>query len=327
MIFLNKRSDVQSLCNVPHLCKINSSNSNSSNSSTSNSSTGNSSTSNSSTSITSISISCIIYQVNMGWDDTWNDIASGGPLRWKVTDPSHHQIALSHMERYFCATGPSGDGSRIEPGGMTEDDDDDDGPAAKRTILCPLAGDDPLVHLLWQRGHDVTAIDMVPVALERMRGQFSPEDGGQWTQSAPAPSGTGGGDGDTVVVWTHSSGRATQYVGDALIVRPELKHRFDAVYDKDSFGALPVELRQAYCARLADYTKPGAIVYIEVKLRDDHNESRDVVGPPFSLNRDDLMRPNNFGGDFDYVANLGVVYPSAPSFSTMKQIGHVMIRL
>lgn len=246
-------------------------------------------------------------------------------MRWKVTDPSHHGIALSHMERYFCATGPSGDGIRIEPGGTIEDDDNVDGPAAKRTILCPLAGDDPLVHLLWKRGHDVTAIDMVPVALEWMRGQFSPEDSGQWTQSAPSSGGDGDGD-DTVVVWTHSSGRATQYVGDALIVRPELKHRFDAVYDKDSFGALPVELRQAYCTRLADYTKPGAIIYMEVKLRDDHETARDVVGPPFSLDRDDVMCPNNFGGNFEYVANLGVVYPSAPSFSTMKQTGHVLMR-
>ena len=86
-------------------------------------------------------------------------------------------------------------------------------------ILCPLAGDDPVVHILWKQGHSVTAIDLVPLALERMRQQFE----GAWTQEENRSDG--------MVVWRHESGRATQYQGDALQSLPELRGTFDAVYE------------------------------------------------------------------------------------------------
>ncbi|KAL3939979.1 MAG: hypothetical protein SGBAC_005405 [Bacillariaceae sp.] len=70
---------------------------------------------------------------------------------------------------------------------------------------------------------------------------------------------------DDGLVWKHESGRVTLYEGDMLKKRSELVNTFDAVYDKDSFGALTKDLRPAFCERLSDYTKDDATLYIEVK--------------------------------------------------------------
>lgn len=202
---------------------------------------------------------------------------------------------------------------------VNDDDENDKSTTSMKEILCPLAGDDPMVYLLWRRGYSVTAMDLVPVAMERMREQFSSNDG-EWTTTTTTESSSST---SSQTIWSHSSGRALQYVGDALQVRPELRRKFDAVYDKDSFGALPVNLRQSYCARLAEYTKPGGIVYMEVKYRDDHDTVRDVVGPPFSMTEQDILDDRYFGTDFDYVANLGTLYGSVAG---MKQTGHILRR-
>ena len=227
----------------------------------------------------------------MGWSDTWNDIAEGGPQRWKVTDSKSHEAALSHMERYLPKDG--------------------DGNIISSNILCPLAGDDPMVHLLWDRGHSVTAIDLVPLALERMRKSFD----GAWTQE----------ESNGIVVWKHESGRATQYEGDVMKPLPELLGTMDAVYDKDSFGALSIEGRQPYCARIAEYTKKeNAFVYLECKLSDNHNDVTKLNGPPYSLKKEDLMDPRWYGGSFDHAESLGSVYPV--SMPGSMQSGHVFRR-
>ena len=167
-----------------------------------------------------------------------------------------------------------------------------------------------MAHLLWQQGHSVTAIDLVPLALERMRQQFD----GEWSKEED-------GRDDGMVVWKHDSGRATQYQGDALKYLPELKESFDAIYDKDSFGALGVEMRQAYCKRISEYTKKNAFVYLECKLKENHNAVKDN-GPPFSLKMEDLVEW--FGGSFDHAESLGSVYPL--SMPTAQQTAHILKR-
>eukprot|EP00978_Attheya_sp_CCMP212_P026479 scaffold87167_cov56-Attheya_sp.AAC.8 len=223
---------------------------------------------------------------NMGWENTWDDILSGGHPRWKVDDIESKQIALNHLTNHGLPT--------------------------SSRILCPLAGDDPFVHFAWKAGHHVTAIDLVPKALAAMRAQFGSS--GSWTQTEGP---------DDMVVWSHDSGRATQYQGNAFTVIPELKGTFDAVYDKDSFGALQKSMRGDFYERIADYTKDNAIIYIEVKLRAEDHPNRDA-GPPFSVEKHDLMEPNSFGKNFEYVATLGEVYNL--SIPKMKQTGHVLKR-
>merc|ERR1712003_61849 len=136
--------------------------------------------------------------------------------------------------------------------------------------------------------------------------------------------GESGGD----VVWTHRNGRATLIVGDALKKRPHLNNSFDAVYDKDSFGALPKDLRKPFCERIADYAKDDGIVYLECKLKKGLEDAVDDSGPPFSLRKEDLMDGDNYGGSkFEYVEGLGPVYDLPGSMnSVMKQTGHVLRR-
>ena len=123
------------------------------------------------------------------------------------------------------------------------------------------------------------------------------------------------------IIWKHSSGRATLYAGDMMQQRPELNAKFDAVYDKDAFGALPLELRQPYCQRLADYCKPEATVYSEVKLK---AGGKEAGGPPFHVEKEDLMEPTSFGSNFHHVEALGEVYDvEIPGAS---QTAHIMKR-
>lgn len=224
--------------------------------------------------------------IKMGWSETWNDILSGGPKRWKVDDIEAKQTALTHIT------------------GATSSD-------TPLRILCPLAGDDQFVHYAWSQGHDVTAIDIVPDALKAMRVQFGENDTEDWSST----SNNGGG-----VVWKHKSGRATLYEGDILMKRPELQSSFDVVYDKDSFGALNLDMRRPYCQRLSEFVKSNGVVYVEVK----NKESGREFGPPYHVEKNDLMEETSFGGAFDYVKSLGEVYPL--KMGGFKQVGHILRR-
>jgi hypothetical protein len=232
----------------------------------------------------------------MTWANTWKDILSGGSPRWKVDNLAVKQQALLYISKY------------THVGVQPQTTQDKNG----IRILCPLAGDDPFVFHAWKEGYSVTAIDLVPDAVAAMRQQFAAEK--DW-QMETRPNGS--------KVWKHVEGRATLYEGDMMEKRPELLNSFDAVYDKDSFGALDMELRQPFCQRLADYTKDGAIVYTEVKYKDIDSPSRNF-GPPYHVETSDLMEPSSFGENFDYVDSLGKVYDLA--FPGMQQTAHILRR-
>jgi len=193
-----------------------------------------------------------------------------------------------------------------------------------------LAGDDPFVHLLYTKGYSVTAIDLVPEALEAMRQQFidkEKEDDNNDNDGAIIWTKKESSDDDGDIVWIHTSGRVTLIVGDVLKKRPNLHNSFDAVYDKDSFGALSKELRNPFCERMAEYTKENGIVYLECKLKKGMAAVGyvDNSGPPFSLQKDDLMEDDNYGGSkFEYVEGLGPVYNI--NNAMMQQTGHVFRR-
>lgn len=226
-----------------------------------------------------------------GWSSTWKDILNGGNPRWKITSGDSHEKAYEHFQNHVL----NGD--------------------KNVSVLCPLAGDDPFVHLLYRKGHSVTAIDLVEEAIEANRQGFG-EDDSAWTKEES--------DGD--IIWTHKSGRATLIVGDALKKRSNLNNSFDAVYDKDSFGALSKDLREPFCQRISDYTKDNAIVYLECKLKKGL-VGVDNSGPPFSLRKDDLMEATNYGGSFEYVDGLGPVYDLPGNMNAvMQQTGHIMRR-
>jgi hypothetical protein len=233
-------------------------------------------------------------QLKMGWSDTWSDILNGGSKRWKVDDIEAKKKALAHIID-ATATVSSSDKTPLR-------------------ILCPLAGDDPFVHYAWSQGHDVTAIDIVPDALKEMRSQFE-ENGADedWSSSESTNSKNG-------IVWKHKSGRATLFEGDMLMKRPELQSTFDVIYDKDSFGALNLDMRKTYCQRLSEYIKDDGVVYVEVKNKETGRE----FGPPYHVEKEDLMEETSFGGAFEYVASLGEVYPL--NMGSIRQMGHILRR-
>lgn len=232
-------------------------------------------------------------KLSMGWADQWDEIHNGGNPRWKITNSESHQTALAHFQTHV-----TGEPSNI-------------------SILCPLAGDDPFVHLLWKSGYSVTTIDLVPSAVEALKEQFKTEeeddDADCWSMEET----------DGTVIWKHASNRATLMVGDALQKRTELDGTFDAVYDKDSFGALASTMRSAFCTRISEYTKKDAILYLECKLKPNHADVKDV-GPPYSLTEEELMEDSSYGGGWDYVEGLGEVY--SLGFGGMQQTGHIMKR-
>jgi hypothetical protein len=265
------------------------------------------------------------FVIMASWAKAWTDIMNGGSKRWKVDDIDAKRCALSRIVEYHRRR--DGDGGTNPPATKEVDGDvDDDVNRRMLRILCPLAGDDPFVHYAWSLGHDVTAMDIVPDALGIMRGMFG-DDEDDWSSSSLAgTAASGGGNNDDVidgatVVWKHKSGRATLLEGDALTFRPGLANAFDAVYDKDSFGALSIHDRRMFCERVSEYVKDGGVLYVEVKNKDG---GRDSGGPPYHVEMEDLMEPDNFGTSFEYVRYLGEVY--ALNVDGMKQTGHVLRR-
>ncbi|CAJ1954769.1 unnamed protein product [Cylindrotheca closterium] len=224
----------------------------------------------------------------MGWSDTWKDILDGGNQRWKVDNLDAKKIALKHITDNTITSS-----------------------ARKLKILCPLAGDDKFVFHAWSEGHDVTAIDLVPEAVAAMRQQFGSSTDG-WTSTPKEDEG---------LVWKHDSGRVTLYEGDMLKKRSELENSFDAIYDKDSYGALTKDIRPAFCQRLSDYAKDGATLYIEVKNKASGREH----GPPFHVEKSDLMESTSFGPYFNHVTALGELYPLP--MPGMQQTGHILKRM
>lgn len=242
------------------------------------------------------------------WTGAWKDILSGGNPRWKIVSEESHEKAFGYFHKFV----PN-----------NNNDDDDDGAKPPISVLCPLAGDDPFVHLLYRKGYSVTAIDLVAEAIEAMKVQFGGDES-SWTKVVDEQQSSAGDGSGVEIVWKHSSGRATLIVGDALKKRPNLNNSFDAVYDKDSFGALPKQMRKPFCQRISEYTKDNGTLYLECKLKDGDDGS----GPPFSLKRDDLMEDDNYGGSkFEYVEGLGPVYELSNGMNAMmQQTGHVLRR-
>lgn len=172
----------------------------------------------------------------------------------------------------------------------------------KLNILCPLVGDDQFVFQAFVRGHSVCAIDLVPEALAEIRKQFHNQD--EWKREGAK--------------WTHASGRVTLLEGDILQRRKELERQFDAVYDKDSFGALQKDMRLPYCERMSEWLKDDGIVYLEVKNKDTGREN----GPPFHIEEQDIM--SSWGASFEYIKGIGEVYPLP--MAGLAQMGHLLIK-
>jgi hypothetical protein len=276
------------------------------------------------------------------WGNAWNDILTSGgakrSTRWIITDIKVKRLALNHITQHVVTArttnsspssfAPKEDAINNETGAETRMTTTTT-KSAPLNILCPLAGNDMFVHYAWTQGHSVTAIDLMPQAITELRQLFGgvndDDTDADWTKvdfvGTTTNSESKDPNGGIVCCWTHKSGRATLFQGDITTPIPELHETFDAIYDKDSFGAIPPSIRSAFCTRMSDYVKVGGILYSEVKFKCDDNPSR-FTGPPHHLEKDDFMKEEHFGSTFDYIAHLGEVY----DFQTpgAQQMGHVL---
>lgn len=136
---------------------------------------------------------------------------------------------------------------------------------AKPKLLVPLCGDAPIVRAAFEKGWPVAGIDLVEVPIRRLAEQIP---GGVFTQVS-----------DEVLTYTiPDSDALTLIVGD-FFTAPPLVGPFDCVYDKDAFGAIPVDLRTSYVQRLRALVRAGAVVIVEVKNKGPGASSTE--GPPF----------------------------------------------
>lgn len=259
----------------------------------------------------------LITSMSSGWSTTWKDILSGGNPRWKIDDLSRKQTALETILKYYAHANSN---NANEAAG----DDKPKQQPRPLSILCPLAGDDLFVVNAWKHGHKVTAIDFVSEAIEAMKTTFG-NDLHEWKKR----DNTELDKNSNIVKWTSNDNKITLYQANMLQPIPDLliaddaaaqSNKFDVVYDKDSFGALEKNMRNEYCQRITDYTRPGSILYCEVKNRE--NEDK-LMGPPFHITKQDLIE--HFS-EFEHVAELGEIYPLPSSMSGMKQMGHIMKR-
>jgi hypothetical protein len=263
------------------------------------------------------------------WGGYWNDILeSGGATRyWIITDLNAKRQALDHIIRHVATTQTT---TKVDSFATTDEAKDEfSTTTSSLNILCPLAGNDLFVKYAWTQGHSVTAIDLLPQAVTSMRKHFSgDDDDADWTRTDYAVTTTNSEskeleNGGMVCCWQHKSDRVTLYQGDITTSISDLNGTFDAIYDKDSFGAIPPSIRSAFCTRMSDYLKVGGILYSEVKFKSDDNPDRHT-GPPYHLEKDDFMKDEHFGSTFDYVAELGEVYEF--QWPGAKQTGHILKR-
>mmetsp|Transcript_27440 Transcript_27440/g.38615 ORF Transcript_27440/g.38615 Transcript_27440/m.38615 type:complete len:276 (+) Transcript_27440:147-974(+) len=268
------------------------------------------------------------------WNDAWDDILNRNrPPQWKVDVIKAKSNALNHIETYYYNINNKGGATSSRSSSPTPSVTLSSASSSSSSsssllsspglrIFCPLAGDDPFVKYAWDQGHDVTALDLVPAAIEAMKSQFD----GTWEKQEQSHD-NDAGDSTGTIIWTHESGRATLYQGDIFIERKELFNKFHAIYDKDSFGALEKSMRPTYCdliAKYVDVDSGAGIVYIEAKIKaNDHPER--FTGPAYHVDHDDLMESSSFGKNFEYVISVGKVYEIP--LPKMIETGHVLKRV
>eukprot|EP01062_Namystynia_karyoxenos_P029038 TRINITY_DN21890_c0_g2_i1.p2 TRINITY_DN21890_c0_g2~~TRINITY_DN21890_c0_g2_i1.p2 ORF type:complete len:266 (+),score=72.06 TRINITY_DN21890_c0_g2_i1:94-798(+) len=175
------------------------------------------------------------------WKATWDDIISGGSQRWKDGEREHCRMTLELLRTRFGA---------------------DVGPLR---VLVPLSGDTPLCVHLWQAGHTVTAMELIPEACAALRATFP----GEWTERTEGPW----------TIWELAAGRMQIWQGSIFDAAAALEGQHDVVVDKDSWGAVGRDTLPDYTRLVAGYLRPGGWVYLEAIQKDD--PAARLSGPPW----------------------------------------------
>lgn len=135
-------------------------------------------------------------------------------------------------------------------------------------ILVPLCGKSLDLAWLSARGHEVVGIELAQAAVDAFH-----------TEHGLVPEVTTE-DGFKV----HATDRLRVLVGDFFDFRVGEADAFDAVWDRASMIALPVDDRRRYVAHLRTLLKPGAKILLSTLSYD-----QDLMdGPPYSVSADEV---------------------------------------
>ena len=201
------------------------------------------------------------------WEEDWDKIQAGEKF-WKTGEEANTpQLYLSYFNKLF--------------------------PSSKPHIFIPLCGDYPFVHLAWSEGYTVSALEFIPTAVERLKGQF--EGGEEAWEGSECPGGK---------KWVYAKGRMVVYQADVFVENPELVNVFDAVLDKDAFGAIEKDERARYIELVAKYLKKGGILVSETKKK---TEGLDE-GPPYHLLEEEMRKEWEREGGLVYEEFMGSMY-------------------
>ena len=136
----------------------------------------------------------------------------------------------------------------------------------------PLCGDCPFTWFTHSKGHRVTCVDAVDVALAKLQRDF----GDHGVELLPTPSASP----TRARVLRTADGSASIICADFFDLPAALDpagREFTVVYDKDAFGAIAPERRDAYARAVAAVCARGASIFVEGKAK------AEAGGPPFNL--------------------------------------------
>eukprot|EP01126_Amoeba_proteus_P003739 TRINITY_DN11254_c0_g2_i1.p1 TRINITY_DN11254_c0_g2~~TRINITY_DN11254_c0_g2_i1.p1 ORF type:complete len:238 (-),score=59.59 TRINITY_DN11254_c0_g2_i1:206-868(-) len=181
------------------------------------------------------------------WQSLWQRIEGEGLTLWKDGE-QHFQIVQDYLEKKGLLN-------------------------SSPTIFIPLAGDCLYASQLYSRGFSVTCTELVEQAVERMKRTF----GTSWLRSEV----------DGCVLWETEDKRGRIWQGNHFDCVKLEKNKFDLVYDKDSFGALPPLQRTQYVQSIESILKEKGHVF----LMGAHRMTEKDQGPPYHL-EEDVIREN-----------------------------------
>ena len=141
-------------------------------------------------------------------------------------------------------------------------------PAGAR-IFVPLCGKSLDLAWLAEQGYQVIGIDLSPLAVEAF-----------FTENKLTPQRSQVG---SLQYW--QSENISLFCGDFFDLSPEVLGVVDAVYDRASLIALPVEMRQRYAAKMAELCPAAPKLLITLE----YDQSK-MDGPPFSVTEDEVRR-------------------------------------
>jgi thiopurine S-methyltransferase len=136
-------------------------------------------------------------------------------------------------------------------------------------IFVPLCGKSRDIGWLLTQGHRVVGVELSPLAIEQLFSELGVK---------PELSTVGN-------LKHYGAVNIDIFVGDIFDLTADLMGPVDAVYDRAALVALPSELRQKYSSHVYDITKatPQLLICFEY-------DQTAMAGPPFSIDKDELVR-------------------------------------